>query len=325
MIFRYSVLDLQTVAADMTSGEYFRMVQVRNPHGQGEWQGAPEIEVFWYFLCDFHVVKPATVLFFFPQKGRGNWNRHCDVSSWFNVCPQGLEWQVTSLGETSASLGKVRCRKCCSGECATLCLTGFHRCEVWSEYFWVMMSPKMMARFGCNGRILRFFGKMCKLLGSHTRRTRCAVQIESCVTQPKVVDCDTNIRTVAMPDYDEETPFLHYIHSRFDPIPMDEGGFKLKEPAITETIGQVVSLRSSKSSRWQIWRCASSKIFKFADLWISNIGVFSYQGHGVDLWFPRYGVASNIGVAVWAANVCIWAVLAAKTWRRWRRTWTTRG
>jgi len=112
-----------------------------------------------------------------------------------------------------------------------------------------MMSPKMMARFGCNGRILRFFGKMCKLLGSHTRRTRCAVQIESCVTQPKVVDCDTNIRTVAMPDYDEETPFLHYIHSRFDPIPMDEGGFKLKEPAITETIGQVVSLRSSKSSR----------------------------------------------------------------------------
>lgn len=107
----------------------------------------------------------------------------------------------------------------------------------------------MMARFGCNGRILRFFGKMCKLLGSHTRRTRCAVQIESCVTQPKVVDCDTNIRTVAMPDYDEETPFLHYIHSRFDPIPMDEGGFKLKEPAITETIGQVVSLRSSKSSR----------------------------------------------------------------------------
>jgi len=45
MIFRYSVLDLQTVAADMTSGEYFRMVQIRNPHGQGEWQGAPEIEV----------------------------------------------------------------------------------------------------------------------------------------------------------------------------------------------------------------------------------------------------------------------------------------
>ncbi|CAK9023201.1 unnamed protein product [Durusdinium trenchii] len=36
----YSVLDLQTVAPDVTSGEYFRMVQIRNPHGQGEWQGA---------------------------------------------------------------------------------------------------------------------------------------------------------------------------------------------------------------------------------------------------------------------------------------------
>lgn len=36
----YSVLDLQTVAPDVTSGEYFRMVKIRNPHGQGEWQGA---------------------------------------------------------------------------------------------------------------------------------------------------------------------------------------------------------------------------------------------------------------------------------------------
>jgi len=36
----YSVLDLQTVAPDVTSGEYFRMVEIRNPHGQGEWQGA---------------------------------------------------------------------------------------------------------------------------------------------------------------------------------------------------------------------------------------------------------------------------------------------
>eukprot|EP00438_Fugacium_kawagutii_P016840 Skav203799 [mRNA] locus=scaffold206:638813:645457:+ [translate_table: standard] len=40
-ILWYSVLDLQTVAPDVTSGEYFRLVQIRNPHGQGEWQGAP--------------------------------------------------------------------------------------------------------------------------------------------------------------------------------------------------------------------------------------------------------------------------------------------
>jgi len=41
---RYSVLDLQTVAPDVTSGEYFRMVEIRNPHGQGEWQGAQNSE-----------------------------------------------------------------------------------------------------------------------------------------------------------------------------------------------------------------------------------------------------------------------------------------
>jgi hypothetical protein len=37
-------LDLQTVAPDVTSGEYFRMVEIRNPHGQGEWQGAQNSE-----------------------------------------------------------------------------------------------------------------------------------------------------------------------------------------------------------------------------------------------------------------------------------------
>ncbi|CAE7395357.1 CAPN15 [Symbiodinium sp. CCMP2456] len=35
----YSVLQLATVQPDM-SGNYFRMVQIRNPHGQGEWRGA---------------------------------------------------------------------------------------------------------------------------------------------------------------------------------------------------------------------------------------------------------------------------------------------
>lgn len=38
------MLDLQTVAPDVTSGEYFRMVQIRNPHGQGEWQGVWVLE-----------------------------------------------------------------------------------------------------------------------------------------------------------------------------------------------------------------------------------------------------------------------------------------
>ncbi|CAE7764178.1 DEK1 [Symbiodinium pilosum] len=36
----YSVLELTTAQKDLTSGEYFRLVKIRNPHGEGEWQGA---------------------------------------------------------------------------------------------------------------------------------------------------------------------------------------------------------------------------------------------------------------------------------------------
>lgn len=76
------------------------------------------------------------------------------------------------------------------------------------------------------------FWKDVQVAWHHTRRTRCTVQIESCVAQPKVVDCDTNIRTVAMPDYDEEMLFLIqflWMKGVFTPNP--------KEPAITEIIG----------------------------------------------------------------------------------------
>ncbi|CAE8712159.1 unnamed protein product, partial [Polarella glacialis] len=36
----YSVMSLRKVSADMISGSFFRLVQIRNPHGGGEWQGA---------------------------------------------------------------------------------------------------------------------------------------------------------------------------------------------------------------------------------------------------------------------------------------------
>mmetsp|Transcript_105688 Transcript_105688/g.252070 ORF Transcript_105688/g.252070 Transcript_105688/m.252070 type:complete len:725 (-) Transcript_105688:108-2282(-) len=36
----YSILDMRTVQSDLVSGNYFRLVQIRNPHGQGEWKGA---------------------------------------------------------------------------------------------------------------------------------------------------------------------------------------------------------------------------------------------------------------------------------------------
>lgn len=36
----YSITKLQKVQADLTSGSFLQMVQIRNPHGGGEWQGA---------------------------------------------------------------------------------------------------------------------------------------------------------------------------------------------------------------------------------------------------------------------------------------------
>jgi len=44
----YSVLDMRTVHPDPFSGDFFRLVQIRNPHGQTEWQGAwSDTSVLW--------------------------------------------------------------------------------------------------------------------------------------------------------------------------------------------------------------------------------------------------------------------------------------
>lgn len=107
-------------------------------------------------------------------------------------CPQGLEWQVTSLGETSASLGKVRCRKCCSGECATLCRPTeiiVVRCEAntsgwwWAQRWWLVLDA--MGGFcgflercaSCLAAIRAAHAALCRLkVVSHSPRLWTATQ-----------------------------------------------------------------------------------------------------------------------------------------------------